>query len=78
MVSTAEKCKEKTIILLKEMFFSLIGNYLRPSNNYRQLIFWHKCCCFDSVIVLKFTKMVKCLPEFEYFYCILEKKRNFI
>ena len=22
-------------------------------------------------------KMVKCLPEFEYFYCILEK-RNFI
>ena len=22
--------------------------------------------------------MVKCLPEFEYFYCILENKRNFI
>ena len=22
--------------------------------------------------------MVKCLPEFDYFYCILEKKRNFI
>ena len=39
MVSTAENCKEKRIILLKEMFFSLIGNYLRPSNNSRQLIF---------------------------------------
>ena len=23
-------------------------------------------------------KMVKCLPEFENFYCILEKNRNFI
>ena len=22
--------------------------------------------------------MVKCLPEFEYFYCIFEKKHNFI
>ena len=39
MVSTAENCKEKLIILLKEVFFSLIGNYLRPSNNSRQLIF---------------------------------------
>ena len=27
---------------------------------------------------MKFMKMEKCLPEFEYFYCILEKKRNFI
>ena len=24
---------------LKEVFFSLIGNYLRPSNNSKQLIF---------------------------------------
>ena len=39
MVSTAKNCKEKWIILLKEVFFSLIGNYLRPSNNSRQLIF---------------------------------------
>ena len=22
--------------------------------------------------------MIKCLPEFEYFYCILENKRDFI
>ena len=40
MVSTAENCKEKRIILLKEVFFfSLIGHYLRPFNNSRQLIF---------------------------------------
>ena len=36
MVSTAENGKEKWIILLKRCF-SLIGNYLRPSNNTRQL-----------------------------------------
>ena len=38
MVSTAKNCKDKRIISLKEVF-SLIGNYLRPSNNSRQLIF---------------------------------------
>ena len=32
-----------------------------------------KCSCFDSDTLLRFTKMVKCLPEFEYFYCVLEK-----
>ena len=34
MVSTAENC-----YLIKRGVFSLIGNYLRPSNNSRQLIF---------------------------------------
>ena len=53
--------------------FSLVQNYLHPSNNSRQLILLIKCCCFDSDNLLKFMKMVKCLPEFEYFYCILEK-----
>ena len=53
------------------VFFSF-GNYLRPSNNYRPLNF-NKCSCFDSDNLLRFTKMVKCLPEFEYFYCVLEK-----
>ena len=28
--------------------------------------------------LLTFTKMVNFLPEFEDFYCILEKNRNFI
>ena len=37
MVSTAKNCKEQWIILLKDVF-SLVGNYLRPSNNYRKLI----------------------------------------
>ena len=68
MFSAAENCKEKWINLLKNRCFSIIGNYLRPSNNSRQLIF-----NINAVILLRFTKMVKCLPEFEYFYCILEK-----
>ena len=28
--------------------------------------------------MLRFTKTVKCLPYFEYFYCILVKNRKFI
>ena len=58
--------------LIKTGALSLVGNYLRPSNNSRRLIF-NICCCFDSDNLLRFTKMVKCLPEFEYFYCVLEK-----
>ena len=27
-------------------------------------IFLHKCCCFDTDNLLRFTKLVKCLPEF--------------
>ena len=37
MVSTAENYKESESY--KKRCFSLIGNYLRPSNNSRQLIF---------------------------------------
>ena len=40
-------------------------------------LFQHKCCCFDTDNLLKFTKMVKCLNEFEYFTVFL-KNRNFI
>ena len=36
MFTIAENCIEKSIILLKTGAFSLVGNYLRPSNNYRQ------------------------------------------
>ena len=53
------------------MFF-LVCNYLRPSNNSRQLIF-----NINAVVLLRFTKMVKCSPEFEYFTVFL-KDRNFI
>ena len=39
MFSTAENCNEKVNYLIEIGVFSLIGNYLRPSNNSRQLIF---------------------------------------
>ena len=59
------------------MFISLVGNYLRPSNNSRPLNFNINAVCFDSDNLLRFTKMVKCLPEFEYFYCVLEKQKHY-
>ena len=51
----------------KNRSFSLVCNYLRPSNNSRQLMF-----NIDSDNLLRFTQMVKRLPEFEYFYCTFE------
>ena len=59
--------------LLKTGDFSLAGIYLRPSNNSRQLIFNINAVVLIDINLLKFMKMVKCLPELEYFYCILEK-----
>ena len=53
--------------LIKTGDFPLVGNYLRPSNNSRQLIF-----NINADNLLRFMKVVKTLPEFEYFYCILE------
>ena len=38
LFTIAENCPEKVNYLLKQVCFSLVGNYLRPSNNYRQLI----------------------------------------
>ena len=58
--------------LIKTGVFSLVCNYLRPSNNSRQLIF-----NINAVVLIVLTKMVKCLPEFEYFTVFL-KNRNFI
>ena len=58
--------------LIKTGDFSLVRNYLRPSNNSRQLFF-----NINAVILLKFLKMVKLFNEFEYFYGFL-KNRNFI
>ena len=62
------------IYLIKTGDFSLVRNYLRPSNNSRQLIFNKKCCCFDKDNLLKFMKMVKCILEFEYFYLVLKNR----
>ena len=39
MFSIAEKCMKKVNYLIKTGVFSLVSNYLRPSNNSRQLIF---------------------------------------
>ena len=50
--------------------------YLRPSNISGQLIFNINAVvliviiCYDLIM-----KMVQCLPELEYFYCILENKK---
>ena len=55
------------------VFFSLIGNYLRPSNNSRRLIFNINAVVLIVITCSDLKKMVKCLPEFEYFYCVLEK-----
>ena len=39
-VCKSRKLHGKVIYLIKTgVFFSLVGNYLRPSNNYRRLIF---------------------------------------
>ena len=55
--------------LIKTGAFSLVVNYLRPSNNSRQLNFNIK----TVVLWVINGKMVKCLPEFEYLYFVLEK-----
>ena len=62
--------------LIKTGDFSLVRNYLRPSINSRQLIFNINAVVFDRYNLLKFMKMVKCLPELEYFTVFL-KNRNF-
>ena len=56
--------------LIKTGDFSLVSNYLRTSNNSRHLIF-NINYAVDNLF--SFMKMVKYLPEFEHFYCILEK-----
>ena len=66
---------------MKTGVFSLVCNYLRPSNNSRQFIFNINAVVLIVIICLDLRKwsqnvdvnLVKCLPEFEYFYCILEK-----
>ena len=60
--------------LIKTAVFSLVGKYLHTSNNYRQLIFnINAVVLIDTDNLLRFTKLVKCIPEFKFFYCNLEK-----
>ena len=59
------KLHDKVNYLIKTAVFSLIGNYLRTSNNYRQLIFnINAVVLIDTDNLLRFTKLVKCIPEF--------------
>ena len=38
MFTIAENCTESELYLIKQVCFSRVGKYLRPSNNYGQLI----------------------------------------
>ena len=44
----AEKCMENLNYLIKTGVFALVGNYLRPSNNYRQSSFNINAVVFDT------------------------------
>ena len=59
--------------LIKTGVFSRVGNYLRPSNNYRRLIFNINAVCFDTDNLLRFTKLLNVYLNFSFFYCVLEK-----
>ena len=55
----------KVNYLIKTDVFSLVCNYLRPSNNSRQLIFNINAVVLALMICFKIiTKKVKCIPEF--------------
>ena len=56
------------------MYLSLVGNYLRPSNNSRPLNFNINAVVLIVITCQDLRKMVKCLPKFEYFYCVLKNK----
>ena len=68
MISTV-KIAWQSELSYKTGVFSLVSNDLRPFTNSRHLIF--NINSVDNL--LRFMKMVKRLPEFEHFYCILEK-----
>ena len=47
--------------------------YLRLSKNTIQLICW----CNDGDNLFRFTKLVNRIPEFQLYYCVLEKETLF-
>ena len=56
MFSTAENCMEKVNDLIITGVFSLACNYLRPSNNSRQLIFHINAVVFIVIICYDLRK----------------------
>ena len=63
-----KNARKSELSCLKEVFFLLLVIIYVPP-----IILNINAVVFDSVILLRFKKMVKSLPEYEYFYCILEK-----
>ena len=72
-ISTAENCMQKWIILSNRCTFLWLGIICVPPIIIDRWI-QHKCSCFDSDNLLRFTKMVNCLPEYEYFNVFLKNK----
>ena len=69
LFTTAKNCMEKWIFLFKKVFFLLfvtIYSYI-PPEILDSFIFR-----INSVVVLRSTKLVNCIPEFRLFYCVLE------
>ena len=62
--------------LIKTGVFSLVGNYLRPSNNYRQSIFNINAVVL-KLIICRFTKMVKNIYVNLSIFTVFLKNRNF-
>ena len=60
LFTIAENCTEKVNYLIKTGVLVII--YVPPIIIDSQ--FEHKCCCFDTDNLLRFTKLVKCIPEF--------------
>ena len=63
------KTARKSELSYKNRCAALVCNHLRPSNNCRQLIFNINAVCFDGDNLLRFTKMVKCLPALMVIIC---------
>ena len=54
----------KVNYLIKTGVLSLVGNYLRPSNNYRQSNFNINAVVLIMIICIDLRILVKCVPEF--------------
>ena len=39
-------------------------------------LFQHKCCCFDTDNLLRFTKLVKMYTEIKFFFTVFLNNRN--
>ena len=59
--------------LIKTGVFSLVGNYLRPSNNYRQVSFNINAVVLILIISKDLRNWYNVYLNFSFFYCVLEK-----